>query len=189
LRFISDDGSGAPSFMTNVCNSGFGQPQFSTTENTFLLEQFFATLLLCEQPQNQSFESTYFSGLFFANIPGIFAYEISVTLDGSGRVMLVITAPDGSYARYFNSGLSSKSFDKNAFTISPNPASDYIVVDFKNQNIKNTTIEVYDNLGKLCLQKTIASQQPVNVQNLANGMYFLKVSNTVGTTIQKFIKM
>lgn len=188
LKFYRGNEFTTPFFRTNVCNEGNGDPQFSTTENTFFLNHFATTLMECNLPQNQYFENAYFSGIFWQNTPGIFNYLLSFILDGSGRAMLLITAPDGSYAQYMSTNLATENFDQVAFNISPNPTSDYISIDLKNDVSKSVTIEIYDSLGKKCLSETIENKQPIRVQQLSQGMYFLKVSDGNKTTTQKFIK-
>jgi len=189
LSFFPGNEFTTPQLRTSVCNGGVGDPQFSNTENTFLLDSFATTLIECNLAQNQSFENTYFFGIFSQNTPGIFSYEISFLLDWSNRAMLLLTAPDGSYAWYLGTNLSTRSLNQTAFSVSPNPASDYISIDYKDNTTGNLTIEIYDSLGKRCLAETILDKQPVRVQQLSKGLYFLKVSDGNKTTTQKFIKL
>ena len=70
----------------------------------------------------------------------------------------------------------------NLFTISPNPLSNFI-------KIKGlTTIEnyeIYNTIGLRIKRRIVVESEKIDIQNLTNGLYFLKFKN--GNTI-KFIK-
>ena len=70
--------------------------------------------------------------------------------------------------------------NKNKFSIYPNPAKDFIQIQ-SDENINS--IEILSVDGKLVKQVAI-SNNSFNVSDLDNGVYFVKIGNT----IQKFIK-
>ena len=76
------------------------------------------------------------------------------------------------------------SLDKPLFNdiyLHPNPSSDFI------QGLSNPTkISVYNILGKLVLSKTTSSE--INVDNLQNGIYILKIVDEQKEIVRKFIK-
>ena len=79
------------------------------------------------------------------------------------------------------------------FSISPNPATSQLNIDFMSLSNNETTFQIYDNLGKLVsAQKTetLIGQNKVviNTQSLANGFYHLTISSGDNTKNMKFIK-
>jgi|TARA_R110002012_G_scaffold212774_2_gene383851 hypothetical protein len=68
-------------------------------------------------------------------------------------------------------------------SISPNPTTKYLTIS----SIQNlTTYEIYDVLGKKILSKDIIKE--INVSNLKDGVYFLKLKGPNQTFNKKFIK-
>lgn len=60
----------------------------------------------------------------------------------------------------------------------PNPTSDFVILNIKNLNIQNMSYIVFDGNGKLIeKQKINSSQTLIDMANLANAVYFLKVLN------------
>ncbi|MCX6233156.1 MAG: thiol protease/hemagglutinin PrtT [Bacteroidetes bacterium] len=82
----------------------------------------------------------------------------------------------------------------NSITLYPNPANDFVNLDFTNCNQKISAIKVYDNIGKeICSYKLADFSDniyQIPISDLSNGLYFLSVvsENKVFTkkfTIQK----
>ncbi len=116
--------------------------------------------------------------------------------DGSNSVVLydsnnsTIYSSPGNYgsgeAASFSAdgilGINSNQFDK--VSIYPNPANSELNV----KNAKNAAIVVYDLLGRVMLSKSnISMEEKLNVSNLNNGTYLIKISNDSGTKTEKFI--
>jgi methionine-rich copper-binding protein CopC len=76
-----------------------------------------------------------------------------------------------------------------SFTLYPNPTKDKIVVGFEGVTAtENYQIQIYDQLGRLCKDATLQSGNQgvvINVENLADGMYVLKLQNTQGEMITR----
>jgi hypothetical protein len=90
------------------------------------------------------------------------------------------------------SGVQHILHDNSAIEVFPNPASDYFTINLKNQNLFNTSNEIYifDAAGKqLFNQKLKANQTTVSVENTFNycGFAFLVVKNSNGTFYKKII--
>ncbi len=68
-------------------------------------------------------------------------------------------------------------------SIYPNPTSNYIRIATKNTVIKN--IELFDNLGKQIIAKTISNK--LDLRNYKSGIYFLKVSTDNGSITKKIV--
>jgi len=62
------------------------------------------------------------------------------------------------------------------YTIYPNPAKDYITIDYSvDTNIKQD-IQIYNSIGNLMLQEKISTKQ-IDISNLAPGLYLIKINN------------
>ena len=72
----------------------------------------------------------------------------------------------------------------------PNPFSNQVTISFKNaSDAAGTAIYIYDVTGKLFLKQTLKSQvSSVNLNNLPNGMYFLKTVSGNNPKVFKLIK-
>ncbi len=94
------------------------------------------------------------------------------------------TGQDFLYFAVISCGpLSVNDFEENNFSISPNPASDYILI----ANLKeNTMFEIYDLTGKKLIVKELsASNNQIDISSLAAGTYLL---NYGSNATAKFVK-
>ena len=83
-----------------------------------------------------------------------------------------------------NGVLGANDFLAENISLYPNPAS--TVLNLK--NAENADIQVYDILGKLIIsQNNIAFDAQINVANLQEGTYFMKISKDNSVTTKKFI--
>jgi hypothetical protein len=83
--------------------------------------------------------------------------------------------------------LANESFENsNVFNLYPVPSSDILNISNTNQ-YEIQAIEIYNQLGQI-VQKEIGNKNQINVSQLQNGMYFLKIKteNTIYT--KQFIK-
>ena len=74
------------------------------------------------------------------------------------------------------------------FSISPNPASDYI--ELKDFKTKYTDIRIIDAFGQIAKYFEVKGVNKMNISSLASGVYFLNLYNEgklVG--FSKFIKI
>jgi len=86
-----------------------------------------------------------------------------------------------------NVGLEKNSFIEDSFIMYPNPTKNYITIKTNNNPIK--TIIIYDNLGKIILQKEINEKEiTINLKSFSNGLYFLHVKNNLNSSVIKLIK-
>lgn len=87
--------------------------------------------------------------------------------------------------------LGEKYFD---FEIFPNPAHESIHIRFKNSDVtyNNALIEIYDINGRLLLQENCIlheqAMQNINIQDLNNGIYVIRLEADGYQLIKKFIK-
>ena len=74
-------------------------------------------------------------------------------------------------------------------SIYPNPAKDLIYVTLPTEEFNNTTIELYDAIGKLILVENVVSKTTlVSLNNLAKGIYTVRVISEKSHTINRIIK-
>jgi len=87
----------------------------------------------------------------------------------------------------FTSVLSAKDFDKNTFSLYPNPANDFITIS--NKDNSNATYSIVDINGRAVANGIITSEfNQINVQEFTNGVYFINFETENGKSTQKFIK-
>ncbi|MCL1968378.1 MAG: T9SS type A sorting domain-containing protein, partial [Bacteroidetes bacterium] len=75
-----------------------------------------------------------------------------------------------------------------SFKIFPNPASREITIESEG-NLMMNTIEVINFLGQTVITRPVTgSSVKLDVSNLNNGVYFVRVASEKGTSIKKFVK-
>ncbi len=116
--------------------------------------------------------------------------------NGSGSVVLydsestVIYSSPGDYGSgvgvsFISDGILGTNDNVfNNLVIYPNPASSILNID----NAENSTIEVYDLLGRVILSRTnISLKEQLNVSTLNSGTYLIRISNDNKVITDKFI--
>jgi hypothetical protein len=78
----------------------------------------------------------------------------------------------------------------NAISIYPNPNNGIVTINLTAELVQNSSLEVYDAIGKLIIKQDLANQlNTINISNLDNGIYTFKVLNNLNTVkIGKLIK-
>lgn len=78
---------------------------------------------------------------------------------------------------------------ENAVSIYPNPSEGLYNINISN-NLEATNVKVYDVLGNviLVMPHIKSNQLQVNLQNNNNGIYFIEITTSKGTTFQKLVK-
>jgi cephalosporin-C deacetylase len=91
---------------------------------------------------------------------------------------------DFKYSKIVSSIADNKNND---ILIYPNPASDILTI--KMNNTDNSTIKIYDILGKIVLfDYTKTNETQLNISTLAKGHYCIEIKNGQLITTKKFIK-
>lgn len=85
------------------------------------------------------------------------------------------------------SGLNNEGFSWNNIKVYPNPAQNYLHIDWNGQNM--TSIELIDISGKVVLtvNPTNQSNYTIDTSAVADGFYLLKLSNETSQDIRKII--
>lgn len=75
--------------------------------------------------------------------------------------------------------------NKNLFTISPNPASNFINLNLDNTLSSTYEVSIYDTSGKLVLQ--VLNSKQIAIESLKSGIYILKVKTDTHSITRKLI--
>ncbi len=70
--------------------------------------------------------------------------------------------------------------------IYPNPTTDFVNVEIKGQDAENFQIQLYDELGKVLVNKKYTDIQQINLSQYAKATYFLKVVDTKNETYNSY---
>ncbi|TXE20021.1 T9SS type A sorting domain-containing protein [Psychroserpens burtonensis] len=129
---------------------------------------------------------TYFPGYNTAGENGI-SYLVSA---GCGLTTPTPTADIGQAANQYvmnivGSTLSVDSFTLDAISVAPNPATNYISINFP-ASISDFTTELYDITGKLVLKSS--NKERLDVSQLQAGIYILRISTNDGTISKRITK-
>ncbi len=85
--------------------------------------------------------------------------------------------------------VSTQDIDNQVF-IYPNPASDYIHIDWKNKTALSKNITLYDTFGRLVFSKKVENREGVNVLPVGgflNGVYILRLNFDDKILVRKII--
>ena len=76
-----------------------------------------------------------------------------------------------------------------SITLYPNPANEVLYINFNNSSTDNTTIELYDAIGKLIItQKVTSSIETLALTNLAKGIYSIRIITDKTQLLSRIIK-
>jgi PKD repeat protein len=125
------------------------------------------------------------------------------TSNGNFTVKLTATNPAGSNTKIKSNyitvnntlcggnAISENSETENLFTFYPNPARDYIVINYLQENHSNNSLqlELINITGQIVLKNSTAinNKTEISISGLAKGLYFLKISDGDITEVKKII--
>ena len=118
---------------------------------------------------------------YMSSLNGHFGLGTATTID-----QVVIKWPSGIVDTYYNvpvntalstvegATLAVTSISNSNFSVYPNPAKNVITIQQNNTSFETITkAEIYDLNGRLVLEKSVSSEQNINVEKLATGTYIL----------------
>jgi len=139
-------------------------------------------ILLFGNPNGGTYSGKGINGKFFypdsvpANKYDLFYYTYT------GTNGCTVIAKDSVYVEVCE-GINSITGNKGIITIYPNPSNGQFVIQSSLAS-GQLSVEIYDILGQLILQKQLKSKStPINLNTQANGIYLYKVIKTDGSTL------
>jgi len=108
-------------------------------------------------------------------------------VNGINYYRLLIFDKDGKST--FSKVVSVNFYENQSFSITPNPAKDFVTISFS-KTIDRATIVVYDITGKAICTQSInegTNAYNLNTQALTNGVFVIKVKTATGSYNQKFL--
>jgi hypothetical protein len=91
-----------------------------------------------------------------------------------------------------SSGVNNIAQNNIEFSIYPNPANDLLYVNYKSTNSsEKISYSVIDIYGRTIINhpEPTEGQQTIDISALAEGVYFIRLTNSKTTTTTKFIKI
>lgn len=164
-----------------------------TPNNKILVGGFFTTFNSINQNRiiqlnlDGSKDNNFNIGLGFNNS----IYSLAVQPDNKILVGGIFTTYNGVNSKNLirlkgETLLSTNEFSKNEISLYPNPVKDILNISLS-ENTSIESYEVYDLLGKKIISKN-TTENNINVSELSNGVYILKVATSDGIINNKFIK-
>jgi hypothetical protein len=85
--------------------------------------------------------------------------------------------------------LSNSEFLDTKFSLTPNPAKDYITIS-NSENILLNSISITDLNGRIVKQNSYSNvtNVQVNISDLASGVYMMNITSDKGSVTKKIIK-
>ena len=113
------------------------------------------------------------------------ASHCSIELNSDGEIFLAFK--DGSASNQasvlrYGATLSIDNNDLNSYVLSPNPANDKLTID----GVSDYDAKIYNDLGQFIMKTS--NTNTIDVSTLSKGIYFIKVSDGINSSIKKFIK-
>jgi len=90
----------------------------------------------------------------------------------------------------FTTSISERNLENNSIKISPNPAKNTLNIDFNGKFFDDVQVEVYTLEGKevKSVKEKFTSKIVLNIEELANGFYIVKVSTSDTSKTFKLVK-
>jgi hypothetical protein len=176
--------------VVHGCLPMIGTVNFENNQSNFTGTNFQLCLCWCNDFVAEAYENIYFpffiQGNFDPESVKSFTYSI---VESDDEKMLTISS-NNEQAIYSNIQLANPGFEKLNFSISPNPAADFIVIKSDHSHSGTTSVEFYDALGKICRSEQFTDgDMKIETRNLSRGLYIVKIKNGNETTTKKFMKL
>ena len=184
------------SYTVTGTTNGCANSQISdVTVNPLPIVSFaLTTTLVCINDATVNLSGTPSGGTFAGN--GVTGNVFDPSVAGAGTHAITYTYSDADACS--NSDVKTITVDlctgitelnNNTFVAYPNPTNESLNIDFKNIINSEIEIEVYDAIGKLVLiQKTSANHTAVSLNQLAKGIYNMRLKDKGYYTTIRVIK-
>ncbi|UPS91481.1 T9SS type A sorting domain-containing protein [Bizionia sp. M204] len=185
---LNEDGAGAANFTVRVTDAN-GGTQITLPAGTYWIAAF--------PTVNEAFSTTGLNRWNWFGSTAAVSGEEPVLIDpsnlfGAGATnwtnisgLLGESFPSSGFQIRDEAPLSVKDFSMEKISVTPNPAQDYIHINFP-QSVSNFSTELYDIAGKLVLKSN--NIERLNIGKLHAGVYILKVATDTGSVTKRIIK-
>ena len=98
---------------------------------------------------------------------------------------------NGTILKYTHaSGITENPLSNVSVDLFPNPVSDNLSIEIASPSvISHSILTIYSVQSQLLLQKEMTKEkEEIDVKDLANGVYFLKITTSEGSVVRKFVK-
>jgi len=113
-------------------------------------------------------------------------------INNDGELEMLVGNYSGGVAYYSSNNTSSMLDQENQLskiTLYPNPTTNNLTINLGNNNVKNSSIEVIDLLGKTMLKQVLHSKKSIiSLSSLPQGVYLVKFRNELGSKVYKVVK-
>lgn len=133
-------------------------------------------------------ESSYNIGLCLANSPAVGTQFMKIPFTGEINEELTFKVKINNIEKTMKFGTMSIS-DKNTKEISiyPNPAKDKIKIK-SSVSLENSNIEIYSISGSLMKKVSLNDKKEIDISNLAEGVYLIKIKSDKLNIVKKIVK-
>lgn len=179
------------SFSAKACNTYGFQVAFPNNNTQFSVQWWSMSLEICQDQAAGNYQNIYIpvflEGFSFNSATNqLLTYSIS---EFEGVKTLIINSAFNKQAIYKTVALSTQQFNKESFTFYPNPSEDFIDINLIDNYLNDATLEIYNEIGILFKREKISlNSSRIDINNLPNGLYFIKISTEQGSTVKKLIK-
>ncbi len=104
----------------------------------------------------------------------------------NNTIYLDITNSEGSVATFYDNVLSQEEFLNQKLKAYPNPVVDNLFIESNNTLIQE--LHIYDLSGKIVLKQDSLENNQLDVSNLRQGIYIVKINTSDGSVNKKIIK-
>lgn len=110
--------------------------------------------------------------------------SVTITIDGNSTASNRVVFDDLSWTCYSTLGVSD--FDISNIKIYPNPVKNQLSIRLNTAT--ETSVDIYDVLGKKVISKLIYNSDTISTQSLSSGIYILKITQGNASISKKLIK-
>jgi glucose/arabinose dehydrogenase len=178
----------APLFVTThaggSCSITGGYVYRGTQYPNFQGKYFFSDYCKAQIGVSDSSGNVTFSQTFTDN------NFVSFGEDMNGE-LYVASISNGMIYKIIDSTLDTTENNKTAMTVYPNPTKSEVFIQNTDQTSFITSVEIFDTRGKSLLTEKKGNQSVIslNTASLSSGIYFIKITNSIGLhSVHKLVK-
>ena len=170
-----------------ICDTFFCELLEFSDNNSFDFFSCAITLDGCSITENSNYQSNYMMVYqdFFDGDEVFSPFTYSFNTEDE-ITYLTITNSIGNSATYSATTLSDVNFKETKLSIYPNPITNRLYIESNNAQIQQ--IEIFSLNGKRVLALNYQNKQNIEVSDLVNGIYFVKIHIENGSFTRSLVK-